>query len=80
MAGVTFGLIAAPCVLPQFVKVRWDNDADWKDINDKWAHCVAACRASKWCGMVFAITGSVFKEFLDCLGFGPAIPGHANFG
>jgi RHS repeat-associated protein len=73
-AATGVGAVAAiPCVAPYFVQLWATGElGEWN--NDKWAHCVATCRASKLCCSPPALLGAITKELFDCIFPGDADP------
>jgi RHS repeat-associated protein len=56
------------CLLRKIVVLKATQGSGWD--NDKYAHCVASCRAAKDCGRYVSYLGGEAKELFDCLGGG----------
>jgi len=49
-----------------YVGIMWASARKAASKNDKYGHCVASCRTSRWCGGPFsAFTAGLLKETLD---------------
>jgi RHS repeat-associated protein len=72
LVGGPLGVIAvvplAVCFAPHVLWMRSGAGKEWT--NDKYAHCMFSCRASKQCSRFFSWIGGELKEFFDCLGLG----------
>ena len=66
--GGAYTSLGAFCMFRRLVQLKLTAGSKWN--NDKYAHCVASCRAAKDCGRFLSFTGGEAKEFYDCLGGG----------